>query len=64
MPNDWIKFFKNSYKLKAYGVVGYTHNSFLNTLIENLFFTKKIRRFSDLDAAFQWATHNDLVEID
>lgn len=63
-PNDWIKFFKHSYSLKGYGVVGYTQGSLLNTVIENLFFNKKIKRFNDLDTAVQWATHKVLTEIE
>ncbi|MEY8868860.1 hypothetical protein AB9K24_05100 [Meridianimaribacter flavus] len=63
-PNGWVKFFKGNYELKGYGVVGYSSKSFLNTLIENLFFTQKIRRFNDLDAAVQWATHDILTNAD
>lgn len=63
-PNDWLSFFKHSYSLKGYGVVVYTQGSVLNTVIENLFFIKKIKRFNSLDAAVQWATDKVLVEIE
>ncbi|MGS2726902.1 hypothetical protein ACU8DI_09865 [Psychroserpens sp. BH13MA-6] len=63
-PNDWLNFFKNSYELKAYGVVGYTQSSILNVVIENLFFHKKIKRFNNLETAIQWATDKVLAEID
>lgn len=62
-PNDWLKFFKHSYGLKGYGVVGYTQGSMLNTVIENLFLTKKIKRFSSIEAAVQWATDKVLSEV-
>nr|WP_321223044.1 hypothetical protein [uncultured Psychroserpens sp.] len=64
MPNDWIKFFRHSYSLRGYGVVGYTNGSLLNTVIENLFFTKKIKRFNNLIEAVQWATNDILVEVE
>lgn len=64
MPSDWLKFFKQSYTLKGYGVVGYTQGSFLNIVIENLFFSKKIKRFSNLETAIQWATDKVLAEFD
>ncbi|WP_298894517.1 hypothetical protein [uncultured Psychroserpens sp.] len=63
-PNDWLKFFKHSYGLKGYGVVGYTQGSVLNTVIENLFFHKKIKRFNSLEAAIQWATDRALAEVE
>jgi len=63
-PNDWLKFFTHSYGLKGYGVVGYTQGSVLNTVIENLFFNKKIKRFNSIDAAIQWATDIILAEVD
>lgn len=63
-PNDWLKFFTHSYSLKGYGVVGYTQGSLLNTMIENLFFSKKIKRFSSLDTAVQWATDKVLAEME
>ncbi|MBC3846919.1 hypothetical protein H8K90_11055 [Winogradskyella echinorum] len=64
VPQDWLKFFKNSFSLKGYGVIGYQNISFVNTVIENLFFNKKIRRFSDLNQAIQWVKSFDLVEVD
>ncbi|WP_299334652.1 hypothetical protein [uncultured Psychroserpens sp.] len=63
-PNDWLKFFTHSYSLKGYGVVGYTQGSLLNTMIENLFFSKKIKRFNSLDAAVQWATNKVLADME
>ncbi|MBT8243770.1 MAG: hypothetical protein HKP48_01730 [Winogradskyella sp.] len=50
-PNEWLTFFTNSYKLQGYGVVAYTDGSILNTVIESLFFNKKIQRFNSLEAA-------------
>ncbi|TCK68855.1 hypothetical protein DFQ05_0365 [Winogradskyella wandonensis] len=62
-PNDWLKFFTNSYSLKGYGVVANTKGSIMNTVIENLFFNKKIQRFNSLEAAVQWAKDRVLVDI-
>ncbi|MCD2259841.1 hypothetical protein [Psychroserpens luteolus] len=64
MPSDWLKFFKHSYTLKGYGIVGYTQGSILNAVIENLFFHKKIKRFSNLETAIQWATDKVLAEFE
>lgn len=62
-PMDWLYFFKNSFNLRGYGVIGYNSFSFLNTVIENLFFNKKIRRFNDLETAIQWAKSKMLIDI-
>jgi hypothetical protein len=62
VPTDWLKFFRNSFELKGYGVIGYHKMSFVNTVIENLFFKKKIRRFNSLNSAIQWAKSFDIVE--
>ncbi|WP_296381334.1 hypothetical protein [Winogradskyella sp.] len=62
VPTDWLKLFRNSFDLKGYGIIGYTGVSFVNTVIENLFFKKKIRRFTTVDAAVQWAKSFNLVE--
>lgn len=62
VPTDWLKFFKNSFELKGYGVIGYHKMSFVNTVVENLFFKKKIRRFNSLNSAIQWAKSFDIVE--
>lgn len=63
MPIDWLNFYRNQFKLKGYGVIGYNSLSFVNTVIENLFFKKRIRRFSDLESAMQWATSKALVDL-
>ena len=60
-PMDWLHFFKDSFNLKSYGVVGYNSLSFFNTVIENQFFKKKITRFKDLESAMQWAKNKVLV---
>lgn len=64
MPGDWLKFFKHRFSLKDYGVIGYTQSSNLNTVIENLFFNKKIKRFNNLETAIQWATSKVLSQIE
>lgn len=62
-PLDWLHFFNDNLSLKGYGVIGYNSFSFLNTVIENLFFRKKIRRFSDLETAVQWARSRVLLDV-
>lgn len=62
VPADWLKFFRNSFTIKGYGVIGYDDLSFVNTVIENLFFKKKIRRFSSIEAAVDWAKSIDILE--
>lgn len=58
---DWLHFFKNSFNLNGYGVIGYNSVSFINTVIENLFFTKKIKRFNNLESAIAWAKAKRLL---
>ncbi|MBQ0786771.1 MAG: hypothetical protein KBT69_04680 [Oceanihabitans sp.] len=38
MAADWSKFFKNSYNLQDYYVVGQEKSSLINTMFEKLFF--------------------------
>ncbi|MDH7912968.1 hypothetical protein [Winogradskyella sp. SYSU M77433] len=61
VPTDWLKFFKN-FSLKGYGIVCYKNVGFFNVVIENLFFTKKIRRFGNLEEALLWVKFLDTVE--
>lgn len=51
---DWMKFYSLNYELKGYAVVGYKPNSFLTTVIENLFLKNKIKRFNNLIDAVNW----------
>jgi len=55
VPSDWIKFFNNQFELRAYAVVGHTTGSFLNMVIEALFFKKNIKQFTNLEEAINWA---------
>jgi hypothetical protein len=52
---DWLKYFKNSYSLEGYYVVGHEKSSVINTMFENLFFKSKIRRFTSLYEAIEVA---------
>ncbi|MGB5417849.1 hypothetical protein [Algibacter sp.] len=54
MPQDWVKFFKNSYNLKGYYVISDRKTSMLGFMIENLFFKNKIKRFSTIYEAINW----------
>jgi len=55
VPSDWIKFYKNNYKLKGYGMVNYSKSGHVMSLLEKLFVNNKSRRFSSLDKAIRWA---------
>lgn len=52
---DWLKFFKNSYFLKGYYVVSDSPVGKLNLMVESLFFKNKIKSFSSLYSAINWA---------
>lgn len=54
-PTDWLKFFNQSFSLKAYGVIAYNKIGLFSTTIENLFFHKKINRFNNLQMGIEWA---------
>ena len=49
--SDWLKFFKNSYSLKGYFIISESRIGILNSLIENLFFNSKIKRFYNIETA-------------
>lgn len=55
LASDWLKFFKNYYFLKGYYVVDDKQQTKVNSLIENLFFNGKIKRFDSLDEAVNFA---------
>ncbi len=52
---DWVKFFKNSYTIKAYYIISDKPNSKFNIMIENLFFNNKIKTFDSLHMAINWS---------
>lgn len=54
-PADWLKFFKNNYKLRGYGVISYTTIGFSNALLEKLFINASFKRFKSIDKAISWA---------
>lgn len=55
VPSDWIKFYKCKYLLKGYGIVSYNEKGMLNTILEKLFMRNKIKSFSNLADAVNWA---------
>jgi hypothetical protein len=61
-PNDWLKFFSHSYSIRGYGIVSKTKGGVMNTMIENLFFNKKIQRFESLEVAIDWARNKGITE--
>ncbi|MDN3492392.1 hypothetical protein [Winogradskyella bathintestinalis] len=58
-PWGWLGFFRSNFNLNGYGVIGYTSHSFVNTVIESLFFKHKINRFSNLETAINWAKEHN-----
>ncbi|AXT58945.1 hypothetical protein D1816_00785 [Aquimarina sp. AD10] len=55
VPSDWLKFYKNRYLLKGYGIVSYNQKGMLNSLLEKLFMRNKLQSFSSLSEAISWA---------
>ncbi|QRM87754.1 hypothetical protein FG167_00470 [Lacinutrix sp. WUR7] len=51
MAADWSKFFKNSYNLQSYYVVGQAKGSLINIMFEKLFFKSEIRKFTNIETA-------------
>jgi len=56
---DWLKFFRNSYSLKGYSIVEYKKRQ-LKFNFENLFFNSKIKRFTSIESAVEWAKESKL----
>lgn len=63
VATDWVKFFKASYALKAYCIVSNGKLGFMNYMVENLFFSKKIKRFNSIFEAVNWVKKN-MIEIE
>ncbi|WP_179337980.1 hypothetical protein [Winogradskyella ludwigii] len=63
-PTGWLQFFRSRLNLKGYCIVCYTGAGLANTVIEKLFFKKRIRHFSTIESAVQWATSFELVEVE
>lgn len=62
VASDWLKFFRNSYNLKAYFIISENHTGLLNSMIENLFFNNKIKRFNTIETAIN-SIKIGLIEI-
>ncbi len=61
-PSDWIKFFKNDYKLKGYAIVSYSRKGIIASLVEKLFMRNSFKSFDNLEDAIAWA--KELTTID
>ncbi|WP_405296392.1 hypothetical protein [Algibacter sp. Ld11] len=61
VASDWLKFYKNSYRLKSYIVVSDSPR-LSNSTIEKLFFKGTIKHFKELDVAINFV-ENDMIEI-
>ncbi|ADV48540.1 hypothetical protein Celal_1225 [Cellulophaga algicola DSM 14237] len=60
-PIGWLQFYKSKYKLKAYVIVTYSKKGYSNTLLEKLFMSANIYRFTALEKAIEWAKKECLV---
>ena len=54
-PSDWLKFFKNNHPLNGYAIVSKTEIGWVNSIIERMFLSTKVERFTDLYDAIEWA---------
>ncbi|MEP3837058.1 MAG: hypothetical protein ABJM36_05395 [Algibacter sp.] len=59
---DWLKFFKQSYNLKAYCIVSQNRSGILNTMIEKLFYPKNIKHFNSIYEALNFVEKR-LMEV-
>lgn len=55
VPQDWLKFFAARHILKGMAVVTYSKASTSNVIFEKIFFSSKIKKFTDLIEAVDWA---------
>jgi len=62
VPGDWLKFYKKSYNLKSYCIVSESKGSIMGSMIENLFFKGKIKRFNSIYTAVNWVK-NDINKV-
>ncbi|WP_406684177.1 hypothetical protein N1F78_00165 [Seonamhaeicola sp. MEBiC1930] len=58
VAQDWLKFYRSSYKLKEYYVVSPNRKGTFNLLFEGMFFKKKIKNFTSLEEAVKLAKTN------
>ncbi|TPN88878.1 hypothetical protein FHK87_01295 [Aquimarina algicola] len=54
-PSDWIKFFRNNFRLRGYAIVSYTQKGLLTSLLEKLFMRNSFQNFDNLEDAIIWA---------
>jgi len=54
VPGDWLKFYKYSSSLKSYSIVSQSKGTLIGSMIENLFFKGKIKRFNSIYTAIDW----------
>lgn len=62
VPGDWLKFYKRSYNLKSYCIVSESKGTIIGSMIENLFFKDKIKRFNSVYIAVNWVK-NDMNKV-
>ncbi len=64
IPSDWLKFAKCNYNFTGYGIVSYSKRGYFNALLEKVFVPTKLRTFTSLKEAVEWAetSNTELVE--
>jgi len=54
-PSDWLKFFRNNHPLNGYAIVSKSEIGWANSILEKMFLSTKVERFTDLYEAIGWA---------
>lgn len=54
-PSDWLKFFRNNHPLNGYAIVSDSEVGWVNSVIEKMFLSTTVERFTDLYEAIEWA---------
>lgn len=54
-PSDWLKFFRDKNPLNGYAIVSQSEIGWVNSIIERMFLSTKVERFTDLYLAIEWA---------
>jgi hypothetical protein len=56
-PFEWFKFYKNRFDMQHIASVGRLKTNVFSLMLKQLIFQKRIKNFTDLDQAVDWALH-------
>ena len=56
-PFEWFKFHENRFDMQHIASVGALKNNIFSSILKQLIFPKRIKIFTDLDKAVDWALH-------